>query len=48
MRILLVSDVHLDSLFAWAKPDVARRRRTRLDGLPHGGREPDTVARGCS
>lgn len=30
MRILLVSDVHLDSPFAWAKPDVARRRRQAL------------------
>ena len=30
MRILLVSDVHLDSPFAWAKPDVARHRRQAL------------------
>ena len=30
MRILLVSDVHLDAPFAWAKPDVARRRRQAL------------------
>lgn len=30
MRILLVSDVHLDSPFAWAKPEVARRRRQAL------------------
>lgn len=30
MRILLVSDVHLDSPFAWAKIDVARRRRQAL------------------
>lgn len=30
MRILLVSDVHLDSPFAWAKLDVARRRRQAL------------------
>jgi exonuclease SbcD len=30
MRILLISDVHLDSPFAWAKPDVARRRRQAL------------------
>jgi DNA repair protein SbcD/Mre11 len=30
MKILLVSDVHLDAPFAWAKPDVARRRRQAL------------------
>lgn len=30
MRILLVSDVHLDSPFAWAKPEVARHRRQAL------------------
>src|SRR5712691_6937510 len=30
MRILLVSDVHLDSPFAWAKPEVARRRHQAL------------------
>jgi DNA repair protein SbcD/Mre11 len=30
MRILLVSDVHLDSAFAWASPDIARRRRQAL------------------
>ena len=30
MRILLVSDVHLDSPFAWAKLEVARRRRQAL------------------
>jgi exonuclease SbcD len=30
MRILLVSDVHLDSSFAWAKLEVARRRRQAL------------------
>jgi exonuclease SbcD len=36
MRILLVSDVHLDSPFAWAKPEVARRRRQALrDALIH-------------
>jgi DNA repair exonuclease SbcCD nuclease subunit len=30
MRILLVSDVHLDSPFAWWKPQVSRRRRQAL------------------
>jgi len=36
MRILLVSDVHLDSPFAWAKPEVARKRRQALrDALAH-------------
>jgi DNA repair protein SbcD/Mre11 len=30
MRILLVSDVHLDSHFAWAKPEAARKRRQAL------------------
>jgi DNA repair protein SbcD/Mre11 len=30
MRILLVSDVHLDSPFAWAKRDVSRKRRQGL------------------
>ena len=30
MRILLVSDVHLDTPFAWAKLDVAQRRRQAL------------------
>ncbi len=30
MRILLVSDVHLDSPFAWARLEVARRRRQAL------------------
>jgi DNA repair protein SbcD/Mre11 len=36
MRFLLVSDVHLDSSFAWAKLDVARRRRQALrDALAH-------------
>ncbi len=30
MRVLLVSDVHLDSPFAWAKPEVARKRRQAL------------------
>ena len=30
MRILLVSDVHLDSPFAWAKPEVSRHRRQAL------------------
>ena len=30
MRILLVSDVHLDSPFKWAKLEVARRRRQAL------------------
>jgi DNA repair protein SbcD/Mre11 len=30
MRILLVSDVHLDSAFAWAKLEVARRRRQAI------------------
>ena len=30
MRILLVSDVHLDAPFAWAKPEIARRRRQAL------------------
>jgi DNA repair protein SbcD/Mre11 len=37
MRIFLVSDVHLDSHFAWAMPEVARRRRQALrDALAHG------------
>jgi exonuclease SbcD len=37
MRILLVSDVHLDSPFAWAKLEVARRRRQALrDALARG------------
>ena len=37
MRILLVSDVHLDSPFAWATPEVARKRRQALrDALAHG------------
>lgn len=36
MRILLVSDVHLDSPFAWAKLEVARKRRQALrDALSH-------------
>jgi DNA repair exonuclease SbcCD nuclease subunit len=30
MRILLVSDLHLDSPFAWAKPEVGRKRRQAL------------------
>jgi DNA repair exonuclease SbcCD nuclease subunit len=30
MRFLLVSDVHLDAPFAWARPEVARRRRQAL------------------
>ena len=30
VRVALVSDVHLDSPFAWAKPEVARRRRQAL------------------
>jgi exonuclease SbcD len=30
MRILLVSDAHLDSPFAWAGPEAARRRRQAL------------------
>lgn len=30
MRILLISDVHLDSPFAWAKPEIARKRRQAL------------------
>jgi len=37
MRILLISDVHLDSPFAWAIPEVARRRRQALrDVLARG------------
>lgn len=30
MKILLISDVHLDSPFAWALPEIARRRRQAL------------------
>ncbi len=30
MKMLLVSDVHLDSPFAWASPEVARKRRQAL------------------
>lgn len=37
MKILLVSDVHLDSPFAWAVPAVARKRRQALrDALARG------------
>jgi exonuclease SbcD len=37
VRILLVSDVHLDSHFAWAKIEVARKRRQALrDALARG------------
>src|SRR5579884_1342250 len=36
MRLLLISDVHLDAPFAWAKPSIARRRRQALrDALAH-------------
>lgn len=30
MRFLLVSDVHLDTPFAWARPAVARARRQMI------------------
>lgn len=30
MRLLLFADLHLDAPFAWAPPEVARRRRLRL------------------
>ena len=37
VRVALMSDVHLDSPFAWAKPEVARKRRQALrDALANG------------
>src|SRR5437667_11476545 len=30
MRVVLFADLHLDTPFAWASPEVARRRRQRL------------------
>src|SRR5437016_13425176 len=30
MRVVLVADLHLDTSFAWATREVARRRRQRL------------------
>jgi DNA repair protein SbcD/Mre11 len=30
MRLVLFSDLHLDTAFRWAPPDVARRRRRAL------------------
>jgi DNA repair exonuclease SbcCD nuclease subunit len=52
VRILLVSDVHLDAQFAWAQPEVARRRRQALrDSLVHAvelsiGRKVDAICCG--
>ena len=30
MRLVVFSDLHLDTTFRWARPDVARRRRQAL------------------
>lgn len=45
MRIVLFSDLHLDTPFAWASPDVARRRRQALrDALERVIALADSVA----